>query len=66
MLCRRRDWHVKSLDPEEQRRAQIAIWNPMLRKVRWIEGCLVANTIFGVGYKTGCEGYMILNFRIQF
>lgn len=52
VLCRR----IKSVEQE------IAIWNPMLREVRWIEGSLELKTIFGVGYKNRSEGYKILSF----
>lgn len=68
MLCRLRGCHVKRFEPEDPRRPQIAIWNPVLRKVKWImpSDCVSAYNNFGLGYKNRGD-YLILRFpQIQY
>ncbi|CAH8339417.1 unnamed protein product [Eruca vesicaria subsp. sativa] len=60
ILCIRRDhWQIN-----QPRRPQIAIWNPLLRRVKWINPsqCLSPNSVYGFGYKSREEGYKILRF----
>lgn len=59
VLCTRRDQSLIS----QPGRPEIAMWNPLLKKVKWINPSHFSyNSVYGIGYKSREKGYMILRF----
>ncbi|CAN6922470.1 unnamed protein product [Brassica oleracea var. botrytis] len=46
----------------------IALWNPLLNKLRWVEqaaGCITSSDYYGIGYNNGDGNYKLLRFTCR-
>ncbi|CAN6886322.1 unnamed protein product [Brassica oleracea] len=46
----------------------IALWNPLLNKLRWVEqaaGCITSSDYYGIGYNNGDGNYKLVRFTCR-